>query len=413
VKHAGVAVSRARARVDADEPGGRRKRICIVVAAELTVRAFLLDHLRALSAGHDVTVVANFDDMALLERAHISAEAVRVPIERKISIVRDTGALLRLFRLFRSRRFDAIHTITPKAGLLGMIAGALAGVPVRTHTFTGQTWATAAGPSRMLLKTVDRVLAAFATGLLADSASQRDFLVAEGIVGAGRIGVLGPGSISGVDLGRFRPDEEARAAVRAELHVPAGAFVFLFIGRLNTDKGVLELAEAFARLARGTPGTHLLVVGPDEEQMRPRMEVILGAMAARTAFVEFTPRPERFMAAADVLCLPSYREGFGSVIIEAAAVGVPAIASRIYGVVDAIEDGETGLFHDPRDVDGLVAAMERLVGDPALVKKLADGARARAAAEFSKERITREMVGFYSTALRRGTNSDRREGNRR
>jgi glycosyltransferase involved in cell wall biosynthesis len=388
------------------EAPAHERRICFVVATDVTAKAFLMDHIRALSKEYEVTLVANTSDLEILARAGIDAEVVQVAIERKTSIVRDLCALVRLWMLFLRRRFDAVHSVTPKAGLLSMLAAVCAGVPHRTHTFTGQVWATRSGFSRALLKSFDRVIARCATALLADSHSQRKFLEDHRVAPVGRIGVLGAGSISGVDIERFRPDPSARRSVRTSLNIPEDAIVFVFVGRLNRDKGLLDLAMAFEEHARCCPQSHLLVVGPDEEEVAEQMRSRCAGVGNRLHFVGATPTPQAYMAASDVFCLPSYREGFGTVIIEAAAVGVPAIASRIYGIVDAVVDGQTGLLHPPRDPRALAAAMSRLADDPALRNEFADRCRVRAREEFSSDRITAALVEFYGDVLS-GTESTR------
>jgi glycosyltransferase involved in cell wall biosynthesis len=379
------------------------RRVCVVVATDMTLEAFLLDHLRALAARYEVTVVANTRDVALLRRHGLPLDVTPVGIERPIRPFADLAALLSLARLFRTGRFDAVHSVTPKAGLLSMLAGWLAGVPVRLHVFTGQVWATRTGLARWILKGADRLLAHAATHLLADSGSQRDFLIAEGVVAPDRIGVLGAGSISGVDLARFHPDAEARAAVRAELALPEGAVVFLFVGRLNRDKGVPELAAAFADVAARHPAAHLLVAGPDEEGLAPRLREITAPCGDRVRILGFTDRPERLMAAADVFCMPSHREGFGSSVIEAAATGLPAVAARVYGLTDAVEEGVTGLLHPAGDAVALAALMGRLASDPALRAELGGRARRRAVREFPAGRVTAELVRHYERLLAAAT----------
>lgn len=376
-------------------------RVCLVVASEMTLKAFLVDHLRALAGLHDVTVVADTKDPGVLRRLGLALDVTPVAIPRAISPLRDLGALVRLWRLFRAGRFEAVHSVTPKAGLLTMLAGAAARVPVRLHVFTGQVWATRTGLARWVLKQADRLMARAATHLLADSHSQRDFLVAEGVVAPGKIEVLGAGSISGVDLARFRPDPEARARLRAELGLPEGALVFLFLGRLNQDKGVPELARAFAELAGRRREPHLLVVGPDEQGLTPSLKETLRPVLDRVRFVGFTDRPEQLMAAGDVYCLPSHREGFGTAVIEAAAAGLPAVASRIYGLTDAVVDGTTGLLHAVGDVAAIAGQMERLADDGALRAEMGRRARSRAEQEFPAARLTAEWVRLYERLLTR------------
>lgn len=375
------------------------RRICFVVTSEITATAFLVDQIRSTASQYQVCVALNTNDPSFLDAYGISAEVVPFPIERRIHPFADLKALIILWRLFRSRRFDLVHSVTPKAGLLAMLAGFLAGVPRRVHVFTGQVWVTRTGFARLTLKWIDKLLAALATHIWVDSPSQRDFLLAERVVSADKSTVLAKGSISGVDPQRFRPDGAASAAIRSELVIPPDGVLFLYVGRLNRDKGIIELAAAFAALCRQRDDGWFILVGPDEERLRPRIEQLCHACYNRLRMVDYSDRPERFMAAADVFCLPSYREGFGSVIIEAAACGVPAIASRIYGVTDAVVDGMTGILYAPGNVDALTAAMARLAADPQLRRTLGEAARARALADFPMTTLTSALLGFYAKIL--------------
>lgn len=368
-----------------------RKRICLVCADPATFDAFLLPHAVRLSADYDVSVACQGRPRSA---DRVKATFHIVGIERAVAPLRDLRALLALRRLFRRERFDLVHSFTPKAGLLTMLAARMAGVPRRLHTFTGQVWATKRGVKRRGLKFLDRVLARSATHVLADSASQARFLAAEGVVAEGSIAVIGDGSICGVNLMRFRPDPVARAAVRAELGMDSGDMLFLFIGRLTPDKGVLELARAFSAMRAAEP-VWLAFVGPDEGGMKLQLSGLVGPRLAQTRFVGPTPAPERYVAAADVLCLPSHREGFGSVIIEAAACGCPCVATRIYGVTDAVEEGRGGLLHPPGDAAALRQGLEQLAGDRELVARMGREARERVEKLFPEQRITDGLASFY------------------
>ncbi|MBI4989451.1 MAG: glycosyltransferase [Rhodocyclales bacterium] len=372
-------------------------RICFVVSSPLTARAFLSGHIAALSGRHAIDLVADAGDPAELGGIPAHARVVPVRIRRRIALLADLAALLRLHALFRRERYAAVSSVTPKAGMLALLAAAMARVPLRIHIFTGQVWATRRGWQRRLLKAADRLMARLATHVLADSRSQRDFMIAEGIAPAEKIQVLGDGSICGADGERFRPDAGRRAEVRLAQGIPGEAVVFLFLGRLNRDKGVLDLATAFAELNQ--PASWLLVVGPDEEGMGEAMQARLGASRDRCRFVGFTDRPEDYMAAADVFCLPSYREGFGMAVIEAAAAGMPAIASRIYGVTDAVEEGVTGLLHEPGDAAGIARTMDLLANDPVRRTAMGNAARERALRLFSGEAVTAAWARFYERLL--------------
>ena len=342
-----------------------------------------------------MSVAANADPDAFGAEM-LNAHFFRVPVERRISPLRDLSALVRLVRLFRAQHFDLVHSVTPKAGLLSMIAAWLARVPLRIHTFTGQVWATRKGPTRALLRAMDSLIARFATHVLVDSRSQREFLLANRVVAATKSAVLAEGSICGVDGERFRPDGAARGRMRAALGIADEAVLFLYLGRLSRDKGVFDLALAFARLAQRHAGVCLLFVGPDEERLGKQIKETVVPCADRVRFIDHTDKPQDCMAAADVFCLPSYREGFGQVAIEAAAAELPVIASRIYGVVDAVSDGETGLLHPPGDIDALHEHMETLLQQPELRRRFGTAGRARALRDFSARRVTQALVEFYA-----------------
>lgn len=373
--------------------------LAFVVSADMTIKAFLVRHLVAIGKKFELTVMANTDDHALLAREGISGHLQRVSIVRPINLLADLKACLDLFLHFRRLDLDGIVSVTPKAGLLSMLAGFMAGIPVRIHIFTGQVWVTRRGPMRHVLKFMDKLIARLATDILVDSETQRQFLIAEGVVSQGKSSVLASGSISGVDLLRFKPDLPARDQVRQELGLRDENVILLFLGRLNRDKGVLDLAQAFDAIALACPKAELLFVGPDEGALRAEIRHLCASHLSRVHFVDYTSLPEKYMAAADVFCLPSYREGFGSVIIEAAAVGVPAVASRIYGLTDAVLEGSTGLLHPPGNASELSAGLKLLIDSAELRQQYAHAARLRVANEFSSERVTAALLEYLNGRL--------------
>jgi glycosyltransferase involved in cell wall biosynthesis len=371
-----------------------------VATTPFAVNAFLRTHLLALAETHEVTLCVNTKAYPLDEDVARAVHVRHVDISRKIAPWKDMRALFQLLRCFRELRPATVHSLTPKAGLLAMLASWLAYVPLRFHTFTGQVWATRAGISRSLLKGIDRLIALCASQVFADSASQCRFLEDEGVVRRGAISVLGQGSVAGVDLARFRPDPVARATLRALTGVADAAPIFLFVGRLVRDKGVFDLVEAFAALNDLHGHWELWMVGPDEDGLQTTLQAEGERLGWRIRWFGPTPKPESYMAAADVFVLPSYREGFGSVIIEAAACGIPSIAYRTDGVIDAIVDGRTGFFVDKGDVQGLSDAMNRLGAECSTRKKLGQAAHLRAASEFSSASVSKAWLDFYSSVLR-------------
>jgi len=371
------------------------ERLCIVVASEMTVKSFLRQQITALSEQYDVTLIVNTQQADFAGKNGLPVKVIPLAIERAINPVADFLALLRLFRLFRQHSFDLVHSVTPKAGLLAMLAGKMAGIRFRIHTFTGQVWATRQGMSLLLLKSMDRLLAASATHLLTDSGSQRQFLIDEHITRAEKIDVLADGSISGVNTERFRPDQHARSVMRMQLGVSDDDVLLLFLGRLNRDKGVLDLAAAFAHVAGEHAGLHLLLVGPDEGGLQESVQATCAAHATRLHIVDYTDKPEACFAAADIFCLASYREGFGTVIIEAAACGIPAIGSSIYGISDAIQNEQTGLLFEAGNVAELGLAIAQLTADSALRKQMGTAALERARDDFAASRLVQAWLAYY------------------
>ena len=256
-----------------------------------------------------------------------------IEMARMISPVADLSALVRLWKLYRRGNYDIAHSTTPKAGLLSALAGLFAGVPLRLHTFTGQPWATLSGPVRWLARMSDWLITHLNTQCYADSASQRDFLMAEGLCRADQVKVLGAGSIAGVDVDKIKhaARQYSAAATKAALSIPDNAAVIVFIGRVTRDKGLIELVTAFDRVLHLCPNCYLVVVGPLEPERDALPAEILKTMREhpRIRCTGYQPAPEKYLAAADLLCLPSYREGFGNVVIEAAALGVPTVGTSI------------------------------------------------------------------------------------
>jgi glycosyltransferase involved in cell wall biosynthesis len=380
---------------------GLRKRVCIVATVPFAIRVFMGPHVVALSEEYDVTLVTAGSSTELdgLLGRHTTLTAVH--IERKIALGKDLRALFQLWRVFRKGRFDVVHSIMPKAGLLAMLAARLAGVPHRVHTFTGQVWAARSGLSAILLRWLDRVLAVNATQLLSDSHSQRRFLIENGITAPSRLTVLLEGSFAGVDLERFAFDEAMRRDTRATHRIPDDAVVFMYLGRLNRDKGLGDLAGAFADAASRNARVHLFMVGPDEDDLEATFVKLGEQFPGRVHRAGYTLRPEEYLSAADVLCLPSYREGFPNVPLQAAAAGIPTLGSRIYGITDAVEDGVTGVLHTAASVPEIAGAMLVLASDDDLRRRLGEAAHRRVAAKFSQRRLTTAFKEFYRSFLYR------------
>lgn len=377
-----------------------KKSIWFIATSPFAANAFLREHLLALSKQYDVTLIVNLHAYPLEETLRQAITVLHIDIERKISFWADLAAFLRLLLWMVQKRPDAVHSITPKAGLLAMVGGCLAGIRLRSHIFTGQIWATRTGTKRWAFKQVDRLIVLCATHVFADSASQCRFLEEQGVVRSGAIDMLGKGSVGGVNLKRFRPDAGQRDAMRHDLTVSPGSTVFLFVGRIVVDKGVNDMLNAFKEVISRHSQCMLWIVGPDEGHMQHQLESAYADISAYIRWFGSTAEPEKYMMAADVLLLPSYREGFGSVIIEAAACEIPAIAYATEGVIDAVLDSDTGLLVKKGDVSGLASAMQRMIDNPAERARMGERARRRAEEFFSSMYVTETWMDFYKRQMR-------------
>ncbi len=370
-----------------------RKSICFVATVEFAVSAFLLSHLKELSKYYDLTVIVNLKNPNFLIDKKLDIKLVNINFSRKINIISDLLSLVQLAYLFLIKKYDAVHSMTPKAGLLAMIASFLTFTPVRVHCFTGQVWSTKSGLSRLFLKLIDKIIGNLSTQNIVDSKSQYDFLVKENVLNKDKALVFGSGSVSGVDLLKFKPNTKVKSSLRKKLKISPSSFVFVFLGRLNSDKGIHDLINAF--ILTDLKSAYLLLVGPDEENISSKFK----GNQSNIIFSGLISSPQDFLAVSDVLCLPSYREGFGNVVIEAAATGVPSIVSNIYGLSDAIVLNKTGLAHEPHDVQEITKLMKSLFNNRKLVMDLGEAAKKRAISEFDSKILVKHWKIFYNHNL--------------
>ena len=376
----------------------KKLKICFVATVDMAINSFLINHLKALSKKYALTIITNTSNPNFLIEHNIRAKVVHLKFSRQINLILDCYCFFKLVTVFKKNKFSAVHSITPKAGLLAMLASWLTVVPFRIHTFTGQVWALDDGLKRLCLKTLDKFTGFLTTHNIVDSHSQLDFLVKQHILHPDKVSVFGSGSVGGVDLIRFKRNIHLRKLVRSELNLPKKSFVFLYLGRLTKDKGILDLAHAFSKIQNSN--AYLIFVGSDEGDYSSQIKIICSNKINNISLIGFAKQPHKFLAASDVLCLPSYREGFGTVIIEAAAMGVTSISSNIYGIKDAIKDNQTGLLHRVGDISDIKKSMEVLLKDRYLLNSLGRQAKARAICEFDANILTNIWLKFYKKNLK-------------
>lgn len=381
---------------------GKQIRLALISTVPYFLVSQLGDQIRYLTKnGCHITVITSPGD-ELNQLSDINnLDVIRLNIPRKPEPLNDLLALIRLTLLFIRLPFDVVHSTTPKAGLLVAIAARIAFISTRLHTFTGQAWVTQSGLLRSFMRWSDKVVLFLSTRCYADSASQAQFLEDEGIASAGQVHVSGSGSLAGVDTQRFdrqNLDPAEIEHIRHSLKLTDKNFVMMFLGRLTNDKGVRESLDAFDEISGKYPDARLLLVGPVDDVSGERI-VERAQKIENIEIVGQQQRPEYYLAVSDVLLLPSYREGFGTVVLEAAAMGLPAIGTDIVGLRDAIVNNETGLLVPPRDAKKLAEVMEQLLLDSELRHRLGEKARQRSIDEFDTVKVSQRRLKEYREFL--------------
>jgi len=333
----------------------------------------------------------------------LSVKIINIP--RSLKPWQDFIAFIRLTHFFLIHRFDIVHSMTPKAGLLTALAAFISGIPIRLHTFTGQRWVTLKGLMRWSLRAADTLIGILNTKCYADSGSQAQFLVKEGILSSRRIAVIGQGSLAGVDMSRFNPDHwslSIKQQLRQSLSIAASSKILIFVGRISPDKGIAELISAFYELLNMNYDVDLLLVGPHDQDCGGKSSLDLNSakQCSKIHYIGYTECPESYLAISDIFCLPSYREGFGTVVIEAAAMGLPTVGTTINGLIDAVTDGETGILVPPRDDRALLAALKRLLDHPDELDRMGREARNRCSQHFDANQVNEKVAEEYLTVLK-------------
>jgi glycosyltransferase involved in cell wall biosynthesis len=355
--------------------------------------------------GFDVYALSSpgerLDDFASSNGVH----AVSIPMRRGISPLHDVVAVVRIWRHLRRVRPLIVHAATPKGGLLGMIGARMAGVPVCIYHVLGLRYVTTHGLKRSVLRWTEKASCRLADHVLCVSISLREEMIADGLGPASEteIEVLLGGSVNGVDADvEFDPVRAAgfRGTVRLDQGIPDDDLVVGFIGRIVRDKGMVELARAWTVLRDRHPDLRLMVVGPFEAEDPVPSDV--AELFRRDPRVHLTGEvydTAPMFAAMDVFALPTYREGLPTVLLEAAAMELPVVATRTAGCVDAVQDGVTGTLVPPRDAMALADAIQQYLQDPALRRRHGAAGRARVLREFRREAIWKALYQDYVRLL--------------
>jgi glycosyltransferase involved in cell wall biosynthesis len=376
-------------------------RLLVMTTVPETIESFFQRQIGLLSqSGFEVhAVCAPGRELPGLESRQ-GVAMYRVPMERRPDPWRDAVSLLRLYRLMRRLRPDIVHAHTPKAGLLGMMAARGAGVRVRLYTIHGLPLMTRKGTWRRVLAFAERTSCALATRVYSVSPSLETVATEMSLCRADKVSTIGDGSCAGIDVERFRSSDDVRrraTELRLSCRVPQDALVLSFVGRIARDKGIAILASAWSRIAEQFPHVHLLLAGVEDSSDRVPESVLRELRNHdRVHFTDdWVGDMPALYAATDIVVLPTFREGLPQVALEAGAMGVPVVSTRVPGVVNAVQDGVTGLLVPAGESAPFADAVRRLIEDAALRTALGSAAREFVGARFSEQRVNQLWISEY------------------
>jgi len=378
-----------------------KKKLIRVTAIPESLRHLLRGQLKYMSQYYEVVAVCSEGNgkMQLMLHEQGDIRGIAVEIKRHPSPWNDLKTLFKLIKVFRKEKPFIVHTHTPKAGLLGMMAAKLTGVPHRLHTVAGLPLLVHQGLGRKVLNMMERVTSACATQVFPNSFAMMKIMEEEGLCKPGKMRVIGNGSSNGVDTRHFSPDAlaENKSELRRNAGVGEGEFVFVFIGRIVKDKGMNELARSVSLLAEKGLRFKVVLVGVHESNLDPldddAEKVIMEHPFVKYVGGQMDVRP--FLKMADAFVFPSYREGFPNVVMEAGAMGLPAIVTDINGCNEIIEEGKNGRIIPPKDKEALANMMQWFIEHPKEVVAMAANARDMVVARYERAYIWEELLKTY------------------
>ncbi|CAM2938539.1 glycosyltransferase family 4 protein [Salinicoccus roseus] len=347
--------------------------------------------------GYQVEVVCNNDP----ERQYDGLKLKHIPFEREISPYRDVTTLYSLYKYLKAEDPDIIFFSTPKAGLLGMVAGYLNGTDTRIYAQWGLRLETVTGLKKVILQTTEKLTCKLSTHTVIISDSLEEEMVRRNLVDQEKVVRLGKGSVNGIDLERFRPEaveQQRLMQMKADLGIEPDDVIIGYMGRITKDKGTNELVEAFTELSYKYRNIKLLLVGDIEDGdpiLPENVEIIQGH--ERIIHCDYTNEPEYYYSMMDVFAFPTYREGFGTVSIEAQAMQVPVVGFNSTGVKDTIVHDQTGLIVWTNDTAGLKEGLEDMIRHPLKRGEMGENARKFVEEHFDRELIQQKVLDFYNT----------------
>lgn len=376
------------------------RNIAIIVTSSYQIDNFLAQHVLALAENNQVNIISNSASTLQVINQHPNVNNFNVPFVRKPSPLKDLSCMLQVIKILKKQKIDIYYSMSPKAGLIAALSGFVARVKRRVNFFTGQVWVTRLGFWKIVLKSLDKLTGLLITHAVIDSHSQSQFLIQNRILNRSKAFVIGDGSVCGVNVKRFTRYEQDSIAIRKKYSIKSDDTVILFLGRLTTDKGIFDLLEAFILIKNKFENLHLLFTGPDDGFADDLTEKIKASgLESVINITGSTSEPEKYFSAADIFCLPSYREGFGQVALEASCIGIPTVGYDIYGLSDAVLDKHTGLLTEKGMVENLASSLETLIVDKDSRKRMGDKARERVLEKYSTKAVVKNFIDFHSEIM--------------
>ena len=374
------------------------KKIIRAVTVSLSIEFFepMIKDLQ--DRGHEIVSISS-DGPELERLRNKNVRTIIVPMERHISPIKDIRSLWKMIKVFHEEKPEMVHSMTPKAGMVCMVAAWICRVPRRIHTFTGLVWPTATGFKRRLLMFTDWLTCACATHIIPEGKGVMNDLQSH--ITKKSMKVLGYGNVRGVDLERFslRPEivEAAKSIKKADI------FTFIFVGRIVGDKGINELIEAFTHLLKEKENIRLVIVGHYEDTLDPlklaTIDTIQKTSQIEIVGAKYGEELPTYYAASDCFVFPSYREGFPNTVMEAGAMGLPCIVTDINGSREIIENGKNGMIIPSKDTDALYEAMKNMINDKVAYTKMTANARPMIESRFEQGFVRRCLLDFYDKIM--------------
>ena len=385
------------------------KKLIRITTVPLSLKVLLKGQLRFMASNRfDVKGVSSEGEELKEVRENEGIVMKAINMSRKITPFQDLKSLWEMWNFLRKEKPQIVHTHTPKAGIIGMLAARLAGVPHRLHTVAGLPLMEATGIKRKILNFVEKLTYSSATRVYPNSKGLYDFILQNNFTQSNKLKIIANGSSNGIDTAFFSPDQVSETewvALREKLNIQPDDFVFVFVGRIVSDKGINELIKAFSELQavenNELMGIKLLLVGGLENDLDPLNPETLAEINQNKDIISvgFQQDVRPFFAISDALAFPSYREGFPNVVMQAGAMGLPSIVSDINGCNEIIVEGENGLIIPPKNVEKLKEKMLTLAGDKNLYIKLKENSRRMIENRYEQSVVWNALLEEYEGLL--------------